>query len=205
MKVKLIQHTGKEILPKILGVCRNKECSEDTLQHCLTAKPVPHLSILEFIWFNFYVEGLSVKARIQLLRHRLFSTMERSTRSINMSEEQSFRYPDIGGSDAQKEFNKGYETSGKIYKNLINNGVKLEDAAYVLPMGSTTKFYLAGNGRVFFEYLQKRLCYKHVQYEHFLFAYSIYDELREAGYGDIFKHAIPCKSCTSCKGLKFSE
>jgi flavin-dependent thymidylate synthase len=177
-----------------LSVCRNKPCTEKTLYHCLDEKPTPHLSTLEFTWFNFYVKGLSVKARIQLLRHRLFSNMERSTRHINMSEAKCIIPKTVKNKEA---FEGCYDAILGMYKRAIAGGETEEDAAYLLPLGIETEFFIAGNGRVFYEFINKRLCKRHVQDEHYRFANAILNELIDHGL-IFFKEAIPCKSCGKC-------
>lgn len=197
MKVTLIdQNTYQErTIIDALSLCRAKQCTEDTITHCLTAKPVPHLAALEMCWFAFLVEGVSVKMRIQLERHRLFSSMERSTRHINMSDAEFIIPPTVKRPELFEIF---YDLAVSYYEHAIDvNGETEEDAAYMLPMGVTTKFVLAGNGRVWFEYLTKRLCRKHVQAEHFHFAREVYKQLvRQL---PVFKFAHPCRECRVCK------
>ena len=184
-----------------LELCRNKNCNLDTLHHCLTAEPVPHLSALENLWLKFRVEGMSVKTRIQLLRHRLFSNMERSTRHIKMSEAE-FVIP-FTAKDSEF-FNRQYELSKIAYDKAIEKGESYEDAAYLLPMGVETNFDIAGNGRTWWEFLQKRLCLQ-AQDEIRSFAEKIFHEIRwflkinglkEEQITSIFAENVdPCERC----------
>jgi len=196
MKVTLIDKNINCIDTTISGLslCRDKQCTKKTVDHCMTAKPVPHLAALEMCWFCFAVEGVSVKMRIQLERHRMFSSIERSTRSINMSDAEFIIPPTAKNPE---HFKISYMEAMHNYELAIKQGESLEDAAYLLPVGVETKFQLSGNGRVWFEYLQKRLCRKHVQREHYLFAREIYKQLvREIPQ---FKCAHPCRECKQCK------
>lgn len=194
MKVTLIDKNtnGIETMLTALNLCRDKQCTEQTIDQCLMAKPIPHLSVLEFCWFCFLVEGVSVKARIQQLRHRHFSTMERSTRSIDVGGHKTIVPPMITNREG---FKAHYKDSVAAYDvALILDG--LEDAAYLLPLGIETKFVLAGNGRVWFEYLQKRLCLEFVQTEHYLLAKELHKQLvKEIPQ---FKYANPCLNCKQC-------
>ena len=198
LKVQLLDKstTGLEGIIDTLGLCRDTQCNEKTVKHCMEAQPVPHLSMLEHVWFKFRVEGLSVKARIQLIRHRAFSTMERSTRFINLSNAEFVIPPKARN---QKLFSQHYQNAIEVYQYGLDNGESIEDMAYVLPLGLTTKFDLSGNGRVWFEYLQKRLCSKHVQDEHYEFAKAIWNEIMAIeGMNKIFKYAHPCSNCGIC-------
>ena len=178
-----------------VGLCRNANSSILTLEKCVDAE---HYSTLENMWFAFEVSGLSVKARIQLLRHRMFSTIERSTRSIYMGEAECIVPATAENPDL---FKISYKRALSDYRELVARGESLEDASYVLPVAVETKFMMSGNGRMFFEYLQKRLCKKHVQAEHFTFARDIYYELcgvHDGVFGDIFCKADPCRKCEGC-------
>jgi len=82
---------GTGTMLRAIGICRDRECTVTTLENALGAKPVPHMSVLEFGWVCLLVEGVSVKTRIQLERHRMFSSIERSTRSIDMTRVSVYR------------------------------------------------------------------------------------------------------------------
>jgi flavin-dependent thymidylate synthase len=194
LKVQLIDknENGLNTIIKGLSLCKDKSCSDNTITSCIIDE---HYSALEKVWFSFYVEGLSIKARIQLLRHRLFSTMERSSRFINVSNDtciipETAKDPDL--------FKIMYRQTLSNYKLLIETGESLENAAYMLPTGTETRFTLDGNGRIFFEYLKKRDCIKHVQIEHYRFAQEIYKQLNQLYpiiYNDNF---LGCKACGLC-------
>jgi len=189
LKVTLIDKNvnGINTVIQALSLCRDKQCTEATVDHCLTAKPVPHLSALEFTWFCFLIEGVSIKTRIQQLRHRHFSTMERSTRSIDVGDSEAITPAD----DLER-----YADDMLLMYDVATLTHPLEDAAYILPLATETKFMLAGNGRVWFEYLQKRLCPEFVQAEHYLLAKELHKQLiKEIPQ---FKYAHPCRDCGQC-------
>jgi len=196
MKVTLIDKNikGTQTIIDALSICRDKQCSPKTIEHCINNKPEPHLSVLEHCWFSFLVEGLSVKANIQLLRHRLQSRTERSTRHINMSEAK-FVIPETVKNKAFYKF--AYSFYKDFYKEAIKSGESIEDAAYLLPLGVETKFYISGNGRMFFEWLNKRLCKRHVQRESYRLAQEVYKILVKEMF--FFKYAHPCRYCNKCR------
>lgn len=196
MKITLIDknQSGTNAIISGLSLCRNKQCTEKTLTDCMEALPIPHLAALEMSWYCFLVEGLSVKARIQLERHRHQSSIERSTRALDMSDvefviPETAKYPSY--------FSRVYDAVIEWYKGALELGETKEDASYLLSTGITTKFQLSGNGRVFFEYLQKRLCKKHVQREHYRLAQEIYKQLVRENIA--FKYAHPCRICHKCR------
>ncbi len=195
MKVTLIDKNinGIHTITKALSICRDKKCTEKTIDSCLAAKPIPHLSTLEFAWFVFEIEGLSIKVRIQHLRHRLASTMERSTRSIDMSN-CTFIVPPTA--KHPEKFIERYEQIRQMYISALNEGESIEDASYLLPLATSTKFTWAVNGRILYEYFQKRLCKKYVQAEHYQLAYELFKQV--IALVPQFKYAHPCKKCGGC-------
>ena len=195
MKITLIDSNarGLNTMLQALGICRGKECTLDTLDKALEAKPVPHMSVLEFGWVCLLVEGVSVKTRIQVLRSRLFSTMERSTRSIDMGESY-FVIPET--SIRPKSMQRVMTLELQEYALAKQGGESLEDSAYLLPLGIETSFFMAGNLRIFFEYFQKRLCKKHVQDEHYRLALDMWHMVTELF--PIVLKAHPCKACREC-------
>lgn len=176
-----------------LGICRGNECTLETLNKALNAKPVPHMSVLEFGWVCIKVEGISVKTRIQVLRSRLFSTMERSTRSVDMTDAEVI-IPETSNNKTdmfERMCNQVYR-----YSDSIEDGESIEDASYLLPMGVETSFFMAANLRVWFEYMQKRLCKKHVQDEHFRLAMEMWNTICELY--PVMQKAHPCSVCGDC-------
>ncbi|MDP4159801.1 MAG: FAD-dependent thymidylate synthase [Bacillota bacterium] len=194
MKVTLIDMNTKGVKTMIsaLGICRGNDCTEDTLKKALEAKPVPHMSVLEFGWVCLKVEGVSVKTRIQLVRHRLFSTMERSTRSINMEQAKCI----IPKTAINTYIYDSYTLALDDYSTALYEGLTPEDASYLLPMGVETEFFLAGNMRTWFEYFEKRLCKKHVQDEHYRLAMEMYKLIKDKF--PMISQAVPCKACGKC-------
>jgi len=195
MNVTLIDYNlnGMESIVEAVGICRGNVCSEKTIDHCLNAKPVPHMSVLEFGWAMVKVEGVSVKCRLQEVRHRLFSTLERSTRALNMSGEEVVIPETVKHKEA---FSRGVSNAMMEYELALARGESLEDAAYLLPIGITTKFYLAGNIRTWFEYFEKRLCKHDVQDEHYRLAVMMFNILKEKF--PIITKASPCVMCGKC-------
>jgi thymidylate synthase (FAD) len=52
----------------------------------------------------------------------------------------------------------------KIYENLILNGVKKEDARFILPQGTTTELLVVGNFQAWYDFIKLRSG-KEVQWE----------------------------------------
>ena len=95
------------------------------------------MSVLEFGWIMVEVEGVSVKCRLQEVRHRIFTTLERSTRALNMSGEEVVISETVKNKEA---FRRALGFAMSEYELALGRGESFEDASYLLPMAITTKF-----------------------------------------------------------------
>lgn len=197
MEVKLIDSNTKGIQTVIraLNKCRNKECTEQTVKRCIRNN---ELACLEFCWFAFEVKDVSRVVLAEITRHRHFSFMVESQRHVKPN---SFYMPDtILNDDYSNDiFNIAVRQANILYDTLRERGIPAEDARYILPNAMATNMIIAGNGRTWFEYLQKRLCQAKVQPEHFELAVNIWQILMQ-DYDCIFGFATPCLNCKNqCK------
>jgi thymidylate synthase (FAD) len=199
MKVTLVDYNyhGESAVIQALSVCRNKQCTEKTIRDVLTASPVPHLAALEFTWFCFKIEGVSRSFTHQLVRHRHFSFMQRSQRACNEADE-LFVIPETLSKAESDVVNGSLERIRSEYKTLVAIGVPLEDARCVLPNATPTTIFVAGNGRTFWEWFQKRLCSKHTQAEHYAVAKEVYSILRSTFERIPWEKSLPCPNCGMC-------
>jgi thymidylate synthase (FAD) len=197
MQVELIDANthGLETVIKALNKCRNKECTEQTIKRCIRNN---ELACLEFCWFAFEIKDISRVVLAEITRHRHFSFMVESQRHV---EPDMFIVPHSIYANANliDSYNAFIGQSQILYDALLDNGIPKEDARYVLPNATATNMVVAGNGRAWFEYLQKRLCQAKVQPEHFNLAFNIWQILMK-DYSCIFGFATPCLTCNNqCK------
>lgn len=108
--------------------------------------------------FTFLVEGISRAAANQLARHRGASISQESQRYVNQSSAE-FIYP-----SNNPLFEEAYKVSMQYYERLLQNGVKKEDARFVLPNGISTRMVVTFYYREFIHFLRLRL-QKHAQWE----------------------------------------
>lgn len=139
-----------------------------------------HLSVLEHCYASFLVK-CSVRVLGQLTRHRHLSFTVKSARG---SQYNTFIHP--GGLGQDKEL--------LPYKEALDKGYTLEEAAYFLPQGVQTSLVVSGNFRAWFEYLPKRLC-KRAMPEHREIARDIRDILK-LNAPEIFKGSF--MNCNNC-------
>lgn len=191
MKVTLVDSNTKGIdnVINTLSVCRDKVCTEDTVLQCLRAKPEPHLSMLEFMWFCFRCEQIPIRVVWQLVRHRHFSFMVRSSRHVLNTETVPTNDPRL---------DVLIDSMNELMYYLHEDNVDLDTLSWGQTMAHTTNLLLAGNGRVFYEYLQKRLCKKHVLPVHYEFSKLLYKELAQKVPLVYNKTLLPCRDCNNC-------
>lgn len=141
------------------GVCVGKSVKQASIKGLISAVEQGHLSVLEHIWLDFYIEDVSIALSRQLLRHRLMSPHERSLRyCVFNSEGEWFVQPDTIKDEAEQEFNSAMLECHRVYDRLISLGVPAEDARYVLPLATKTKLAISMNLRTFIEICPKRIC-----------------------------------------------
>lgn len=124
-----------------------------------------HFSVLEHAFAIFRVDGVSRALTHQLVRHRLCSFIQRSQRYIN---EQDFDFiipPDIKKNEkALKLFTDHIKDVQKIYLELRNNGIKKEDARFILPNCVSSEIVIGANLRQW-RHIIKLRGEKHAQWE----------------------------------------
>ncbi len=131
--------------------------SQETLQHYLRDYSEEHVrgwmlesakfpSVLEHVSFTFLIEGISRVTSHQLVRHRLASYTQESQRYAEVGIE--YVVPEsvsLGGFG--ERFRRAVEEAFRLYKEMVEAGVPLEDARYVLPQAVTTRILMTVNLR----------------------------------------------------------
>lgn len=174
-----------------MSMCYGSKCSINSLVKAVSAG---HLSLLEHANATFELE-CSQKCLAQITRHRHFSFTVESTRGKDITDN---GYYDVSDGDKRlNELLKEYwELTTKTYGLMLQHGKSKEHAASVLPLMANVKFYITGNLRVWFEYLQKRLCNR-ASDEHKELALEIYKRLHVL-YPSIFNSDV-MGLCCGCK------
>lgn len=94
---------------------------------------------------TWLVEDVSRACSHQVARHRLASLSEQSLRYVDAGKVVGFVYPP-GASPVQIAFMKEqYEAAFHAYQVLRKDGVKKEDARFVLPLATKTRFIFSMN------------------------------------------------------------
>ena len=119
-----------------------------------------HLACLRFAYATFNVKGISRACSHQLVRHKHLDYLQRSQRYCK-DDDAEFVHP---GTAHDTLISSAYQSSMARYNELLQLGVKKEDARYVLPAGVTTELNVSGNFQAWLDFLKLRT-EKHAQAE----------------------------------------
>lgn len=117
---------------------------------------------LEFANATFEINGISISCQNQMVRHRHASFCVQSGRYVDQRKNDCVLPYELL---AQYEGAEDYVKEAKaLYTKLVNNGVKREDARFLLPQGMMTNLCVNFNFRSLRHFLKLRLD-KHAQAE----------------------------------------
>ncbi len=128
-----------------------------------------HSTCLRFAFAAFQISNISKVCSQQLIRISHAGILQRSQRYCNEGETE-FIFPDSlknvdNGINSYLEDAKSLaEDARRLYDRMVDDGVKEEDARYILPVASSTQLNLSGNYQMWKHLLHIRLSEK-VQYE----------------------------------------
>lgn len=120
-----------------------------------------HISTLEHASFTFAIEGVSRVTEIQLIRHRIGCSYSiQSGRYVKRSQAQYVIPLAILNGDKKilEKVKKHFENTQKLYNELIDLGVKAEDARYCQPQSLKTKIVVTMNCRALLHFFNLRCC-----------------------------------------------
>lgn len=163
MKVELLDIT-EDALNKIgryAGICYNsRDERELNIKRAIAVKDKGHLACLRFAHATFHVSGISRICSHQFVRSKFLDFLQRSQRYCKESEAQ-FVYP---GTTSDTRISSLYQTAHRVYNDLLAEGVKKEDARFVLPEGTQTELIVTGNLQAWLDFVKLRAD-KHAQLE----------------------------------------
>lgn len=193
MKVSLIDITNNPIekIYKAYRICYSKDSWDNIKiksekEMCDFIVPLmmeQHTSPLEHVSFSFAIEGISRACLAQLTRHRTFKFNVQSQRYIN-AENFNVVMPDLSyiGDKEKEQMTKEYmwsmyEEIFDLYKVMVKNGVKKEDARAILPQATTCNLIVTMDLNNFRNFLRQRKCI-HAQKEIRELAFTMIDLLK---------------------------
>lgn len=170
MRVELLKHTDEpeKVVALAARLCYSKISIKDlegSLSPDYAEKLVRkilslgHLSVLEHVSFTFGIEGISRAASHQLVRHRIASYSQQSQRYVDYNNLEVVTPHTVNSDSAAKE--RFEEVVGRLedfYRWMIERGIPVEDARYILPNATTTRLIMTMNGRELNHFFTLRGC-----------------------------------------------
>lgn len=159
MNVTLIQQTPNpiETIAKIASICYDSD-PKNPLALVKHLYKNGHHSVMEHIYFTFKIEDISRACSHQLVRHRHCSFTQRSQRYCD---EGNFEFvnpvKDVNDLNNMRFHDMIAHIEGD-YTELQSEGLKNEDARYILPNACCTEMYLSCNLRELMHIANERLC-----------------------------------------------
>lgn len=201
MKVELLRLTERplKLISEAYRICYASAPKDDPAEENKFIKACirnQHTSPLEHAAATFLISGISRPCSQQIERHRIASYTQESQRYVN-AENAKFIMPNsVLSSDGFEMYVDFMEQSKRIYSCLVKNGVKKEDARFVLPQAVTTRMMMTINFRALRNFLNLRLDV-HAQWEVRKVAAMMVAELNNVSpelvdtiFGDILKDKI---------------
>ncbi|MFH1822024.1 MAG: FAD-dependent thymidylate synthase [Methanobacteriota archaeon] len=199
MKVKLIAHTPN---PDVLAgaaarSCRSQRAADEILKEdrskLLRSLEIcvehGHDSVIEHASFTFSIEDVSRACTHELVRHRIASYSQQSQRAVRM-EQKYITPPSISkDKDIEKKYVEAMNAAWKEYVDLIEKGIPVEDARYLLPNATTTNIVVTMNARSLMNFFRLRCCH-HAQWEIRKLAYEMLKHVKKVA-PVIFEKAGP--------------
>lgn len=171
MKVKLLAITpdSERLIEQAGRICYDSEMNAETRGQFIRKRiNQGHESILEHATASFLIEGVSRALTHQLCRHRLLSISQQSQRYCKLDFNdciEAVMPPEILKDESKKNgFNYMLDEIKNLYDYFIENGVKAEDARFLLPNAAKTKLIVTANFREW-RHIIKIRTEKHAQWE----------------------------------------
>jgi len=165
-----------------------------------------HTSTLEHASFTFAIDGVSRVTEIHLIRHRIASFSIQSGRYVKRNDAGYRVPPAIRGLEDKKLYEKylqHLDNSQELYNELIEAGVKAEDARYAQPQSVQVKIVMTMNARELLHFFSVRSCVR-AQWEIREVAQQMLKLVKEIA-PNLFENAgAPCVSQKICDQGKLS-
>lgn len=125
----------------------------DRARRCIKAG---HLGMLEFVDVTLHIAGISRACSHQLVRYREATFNQESQRHVKVDVDTIWYVtpPSIEDDIAYRVL---MDECGSLYKNLLEQGVRPEDARFVLPNATKTQLRMKMNCRELAHFLKQRM------------------------------------------------
>ena len=149
-----------QLIGSVAGVSTSRGGSDkvkaNRAWHCFE---LGHMSVFEHVSVTWKISGISRACSHQLVRHRLASFCQQSQRYVVVNTDADWYVipPSIRDDDRMlEEYASEMWRCAEYYKSLLDDGMKPEDARYVLPEATKTDIIVTMNLREFMSFYKAR-------------------------------------------------
>ena len=181
MKVTVVTATEKPI--DVISLAAGSSTRKDDVKYKRVERCIlDGHSVSEFADVTFKIEGISRTCLAQLTRHRMASYCVESQRynKYNFDGEDWYVVPPYiqESENLLNRYQTGMTYAALQYKAMLDDGVKAEDARFVLPEATKTNLHMKINARALFNFFEQRRN-PHAQWEIHNLADEMIKSLRE--------------------------
>lgn len=160
MEVTIVQKTPDmvDVISRAAGICYGKD--DSSLKRIRSCYKSGHTGVFEHASVTFKVMGISRACSHQLVRHRIASYCQESQRYNRYDLSRDDWYvtpPELESNPAYSQFVRAMNTASVCYRMALENGVKPEDARFILPEAMKTSIMVTMNIRTLFHFFDLRL------------------------------------------------
>lgn len=180
MRIEMVDCTDNpiDVISNCAGTSYGKENS--SRKRTLNCMKAGHGSVFEHAKFTVRISGISRACSHQLVRHRMASYTQESQRYVKVDTSKGWYVtpPDMEGSPCYARI---MNDLAEAYNEALEEGVKPEDARYMLPNACKTTITMTMNYREFFWGFLKERNSQSAQWEIRELALAIKDQLKSYG------------------------
>jgi thymidylate synthase (FAD) len=119
-----------------------------------------HLSPFEHASFTFDIQGISRACSHQLVRHRIGVAFTQQSQRYTRLTEPHFVTPSTIEQGWEKRYVDLSLACHRLYQEMVEGGIPMEDARYILPQSFETRIVMTMNARELINASELRLCQK---------------------------------------------
>lgn len=178
VELKFITPQAENFIGQMAGICYGSQTDDPVKNVKRAAKCAQdgHLATLRFAHAAFHVSGISRVCSHQMVRSKHLDFLQRSQRYCK-EDKASFTVPELTEQQwdvYNHAINRAYET----YLELLSQGIRKEDARFILPEATHTELVVVGNLQSWQDFIKLRAD-KHAQAEIRAVAKEINNQLHQ--------------------------
>lgn len=157
MRVEVITATKRpmDVIAQVAGTSYGKnDVNHRRVLDCFKRR---HMSVFEHASATFRIEGISRACSHQLVRHRMASFIQESQRYTKIEGDDWYVTPGAFQGKAKQDFTNEMNRHLRRYRVALSQGIKPEDARFLLPEATKTKICMTMNARELFHFWDLRL------------------------------------------------